>query len=630
MNKNNAIAILILILFVVSYFFPVWALAADLDFLTLKYGSLGNLLLAVKNDNAGGYETSEAVVSDPSTGDIYVAGATSPSGGTDGINPSTDGYIVKYDSSGNMEWSKQDILSGLNYWHSIAIDSSRGAIYVTGFSVDFGVVTVRYDLAGNEVWKVFNAAGDSTGGVAVDQSDGDIYISGANSTGDLLNPYDSFVIKYKGLDGSVIWQEISDKGTHETFHGIAVDSISQNVYAAGTVNGDFVIVKYDKSGLEKNSVLRNFVGNDWGEGIAVQESTNDIYLTGGSFAGGTYRFTTIKYNNSLSEKWLKSYDIGAVYGYPHSLAFDADKEKIYVAGYFWNGLDYDFRTIKYDSAGTELWNKVYDSGFKDEAFGASVDSDSGEIYVTGVTEGPIANNSPTVSSLMTNANTIDYCKKSPNDIILAWQFADTEDLGTQTAYRLKITRSDLRAYDSGQVTGALGKNTSVFAADINNNPANCSGSCSGFIDYGSYSYTWNVEVWDSGGASDGPVTGGNFNTPKHQYPDVGFAPPPPGNAAVVNIPVTFKATGNGALNDSVCYGSGAPCKNYDWDFCSTGNCTIDRLGTNETTSHTYITQDSFYIVLTVTDQDDYVCSNSGPKILGVKPANWKEVIPISE
>ncbi|OIN99225.1 hypothetical protein COY52_10665 [Candidatus Desantisbacteria bacterium CG_4_10_14_0_8_um_filter_48_22] len=45
-----------------------------------------------------------------------------------------------------------------------------------------------------------------------------------------------------------------------------------------------------------------------------------------------------------------------------------------VAGCFFNGADNDFLTVKYNSNGETLWQKIYDSGFDDIYIDAAMDS----------------------------------------------------------------------------------------------------------------------------------------------------------------------------------------------------------------------------------------------------------------
>jgi len=70
-------------------------------------------------------------ITSDSSGNIYVTGITS--GGLDGntIYGKNDMFLVKYNSSGTKQWTKQLGTSSLDYGNGVTSDSS-GNIYVTG------------------------------------------------------------------------------------------------------------------------------------------------------------------------------------------------------------------------------------------------------------------------------------------------------------------------------------------------------------------------------------------------------------------------------------------------------------------------------------------------------------------
>ena len=92
---------------------------------TSANGSPGTYQLAT-NDYANGVATD-------SSGNVYVTGGTK--GGLDGNTSAgnTDLFVVKYNSSGTKQWTKQLGSSGLDSANGIAIDSS-GNLYVAGIT----------------------------------------------------------------------------------------------------------------------------------------------------------------------------------------------------------------------------------------------------------------------------------------------------------------------------------------------------------------------------------------------------------------------------------------------------------------------------------------------------------------
>ena len=98
-------------------------------------------------------------VTTDSSGNIYVTGSTE--GDLDGNTNSggQDIFLVKYDSSGTKQWTKQLGTSGNDYGWSVTTDTS-GNIYVTGWtyggldgktsSGESDIFLVKYDSSGTK------------------------------------------------------------------------------------------------------------------------------------------------------------------------------------------------------------------------------------------------------------------------------------------------------------------------------------------------------------------------------------------------------------------------------------------------------------------------------------------------
>ena len=97
--------------------------SADSSASSSSDGSTGTYQLAT-HDYANG------VVTD-SSGNVYVTGGTK--GGLDGNTSAgnTDLFVIKYDSSGTKQWTKQLGSSSRDYDYGVATDSSRN-VYVAG------------------------------------------------------------------------------------------------------------------------------------------------------------------------------------------------------------------------------------------------------------------------------------------------------------------------------------------------------------------------------------------------------------------------------------------------------------------------------------------------------------------
>ena len=159
---------------------------------------------------------------------------------------------------------------------------------------------------------------------------------------------------------------------------------------------DYATIKYNSAGQEQWVARYNGPANssDYTRGIAVDDSGN-VYVTGESFGPGTERdYATIKHNPSGQEEWVARYN-GPGNGTDAAYAMAVDGSgNVYVTGTSVGTTfpDFDYATIKYNSAGQEQWVARYNSpgNGDDGATGIAIDG-SGNVYVTGGSLDPITN-----------------------------------------------------------------------------------------------------------------------------------------------------------------------------------------------------------------------------------------------
>jgi hypothetical protein len=167
---------------------------------------------------------------------------------------------------------------------------------------------------------------------------------------------------------------------------------SGNVYVTGESPGsgsyrDYATIKYSGSGNQLWAARYNGPGNrdDFATAVAVDGSGN-VYVTGYSKAPGTgYDYTTIKYNSSGKQLWVKRYNgPGNGDDFASALAVDGSGN-VYVTGESPGSSSYrDFATIKYGSSGNLVWVKRFNGpgNGDDGAQAISVDS-AGHVFVSG-------------------------------------------------------------------------------------------------------------------------------------------------------------------------------------------------------------------------------------------------------
>jgi len=168
---------------------------------------------------------------------------------------------------------------------------------------------------------------------------------------------------------------------------LAIGAISYNAASSVQAAGQKWVKRYDATGYRDDP-------NDFAYAMAVDSSGN-VYVAGSSAGSGSgYDYAVIKYSGAGKELWLKRYN-GPKNGNDHPLAIAVDGSgNIYVTGYSWageiweSGTGNDYATIKYSSAGKQLWVKRYDGPGNREDYARAIAVDgSGNIYVTGSSTG---------------------------------------------------------------------------------------------------------------------------------------------------------------------------------------------------------------------------------------------------
>ena len=213
-------------------------------------------------------------VTTDSSGNIYVTGKTG--GDLDGNTSSggNDIILVKYNSSGTKQWTKQLGTTSNDYGYGITTDSSDN-IYVSGttgggldgntdgYSND--IFLIKYNSSGTKQWtkQLGTTNGDYGTGVTTDSS-GNIYVTGY-TYGDLdgntsSGNQDIFLVKYDS-SGTKQWTKQLGTTSNDQGSGVTTDS-SGNIYVTGYTkrgldgntssgNLDIFLVKYDSSGTKQ-------------------------------------------------------------------------------------------------------------------------------------------------------------------------------------------------------------------------------------------------------------------------------------------------------------------------------------------------------------------------------------------
>lgn len=187
-----------------------------------------------------------------SEGYIYVVGHS------DSMDPDageSDNYILKYDSSGVLQWAEDWDASWKQRGMDLAIDSNNN-LYLVGYTFGHPAssmkgLLLKYDKNGNYQWyKTFGndgVYGNSWWAIAIFPND-DIYIGGYTSTHGVSTNGDFILLNYD-TSGNLNWYKAWGSTGTESCYGLTYDS-ELNIYGAGSSSSvgagaeDIVALKY--------------------------------------------------------------------------------------------------------------------------------------------------------------------------------------------------------------------------------------------------------------------------------------------------------------------------------------------------------------------------------------------------
>lgn len=245
-----------------------------------KYNSAGTLQWQKR---IGGSSIDNAYgVSTDASDNLYIIGEQASSGAG-----SYDCMILKYNSSGTLQWQKSLGGTGQEDFKSVKVDSS-GNSYALGTTNSAGaggrdIILAKYDSSGTIQWQRFLGGSGSDVGysVALDSSD-NVYLTGyTNSTG--AGNYDALLAKFDS-SGTLQWQKTLGSDQQEFSYAAAIDSNNNFfILAASNVAGagyyDLEIAKFDSAGILQWQRSFSVGAQQSARSIAV-DSVDDIYILG--------------------------------------------------------------------------------------------------------------------------------------------------------------------------------------------------------------------------------------------------------------------------------------------------------------------------------------------------------------
>ncbi|HEV8539148.1 MAG TPA: SBBP repeat-containing protein [Bacteroidota bacterium] len=362
------------------------------DFTTIQYSPSGTLVWLKRYDYQNAYDYPVALTLD-GDGDIFIAGKSNSAGTLQ------DFAIVKYNSSGDLEWTaRYDGPShSYDFPTSLAVDRNKNVI-VTGASFlqasSFDYVTIMYSPNGSQKWiaRFDGPVHESDIPVSLGTDDHDnVYVTGFSETVD--GGRDFVTLRYNSNGGSVWKSSYNGEGRGDDEPADLATTHDGFIFVAGSSTGfgtgiDIVVTKY---------AMNQSNGENWpvrytGMGISrvfakacVLDPQNNIMICGGKYTPtSTLSYTTVRFTSDGIQQWENDYGDRYHYNEPTAVAI-GPTGNVYATGlsYALSG-NQDCLTIKYDGDGATNWIGFYDDFEQNLDFAADlVVSDNEEVYVAG-------------------------------------------------------------------------------------------------------------------------------------------------------------------------------------------------------------------------------------------------------
>lgn len=259
------------------------------DLTVFKFNSSGTLLWQTKLGNNTQLEQGGSIVTDAS-GNVYVTGSAYKGTGLGGVG-TTDGILVKFNSSGTLQWQKYVGQSGYyGYLDSLAINSAGNIVVAGGVRVSTAnALLLTFDTAGTLLSTVnygpTQYGGTTLSAIAKDTLGNFIIVGTYNwQTSGYTGYGRSSILKVSGSGGQAYWKAINTGYDNCEFFGVVTDS-ANNFYACGYIDGNtstqaITVYKFNSSGVIQwaRRLDLNNTQYEYGSHIVIDETNGFIFL----------------------------------------------------------------------------------------------------------------------------------------------------------------------------------------------------------------------------------------------------------------------------------------------------------------------------------------------------------------
>ena len=270
-------------------------------------------------------------------------------------------YVIKYDKSGNLQWSNTFTGRGGG---RMTLDSSNN-IYLVGYeedsnSGDRDFIIYKLNSAGTVLWtRTFDKNKYDYPAAVVTDGYNDLYVIGHTFLQSNWENKDFLIVKYSS-SGTNLWDRTLDIDAED--YGLSITSDNtNNIYIAGATSPkgsmleDYVAAKYDRYGNLQWSKRWGGIYDERANDIIV-DSANNIYITGFEDTPSNHEEVSLmKLSNNGNIIWSR---LWSGYGVDVGYSIDLDtNNNIYIGGgtYEQSAGLYDILLLTFDSGGNFRW-----------------------------------------------------------------------------------------------------------------------------------------------------------------------------------------------------------------------------------------------------------------------------------
>lgn len=276
-----------------------------------------------------------------------------------------DWLIIRLDAAGNIQWTRTINRAAYDYACSI-VQTTDGGYAISGVSSTGGVFSsdmfiVKLNSAGNILWsKTYGGSHDEPAYCIIKTSEGGLAFAGYSNS---FGPYNLFNFIKTDNDGNIQWNRlIGESGTGSHIYSIKQTTDGGYVLAGehtptGTGNYDMYVVKLNSSGTIQWT--RTIIGTGYDMANSVFQTIDGSYILSGytnSYGAGGNDIFIVKLNNSGVLQWSKT--VGGTGDDQAISVIDANDGGFIATGYttsFGNG-GKDIFIVKFDESGNTCGN----------------------------------------------------------------------------------------------------------------------------------------------------------------------------------------------------------------------------------------------------------------------------------